>query len=126
MSLLGDLHTIGTHLDGVEATIELQLALDGFLKSGSHAPASPRVNQARRYGAANASCGKVGGPSARRQRVYGNRQMSKTPLVECELALPSGTAIRPSATIGLFQCPPPLARLATRLPVAGSYTRSAP
>ena len=44
---------------------------------------------------------------------YGILQMFSTPLWECEFALPSGSAMRPSAMIGLFQCPPPLWSVAT-------------
>jgi hypothetical protein len=33
----------------------------------------------------------------------GSRQMFSTPLVRCEFEFPSGKAMRPSITIGLFQ-----------------------
>src|SRR5580704_17670957 len=40
-------------------------------------------------------------------------QMSSTPELACLLALPSGSAILPSTTMGLFQCPEPVTRSAT-------------
>ena len=46
--------------------------------------------------------------------------MSSTPLVRWSFALPSGSATRPSATTGLFQCPGPASRAARSLPVAGA------
>ncbi len=47
---------------------------------------------------------------------YCSCQMSRTPLVRWLFALPSGSAIIPSTTIGLFQCPLPVARLASGRP----------
>src|SRR6266513_2519317 len=52
--------------------------------------------------------------------------MSSTPLVAWAFALPSGSAIIPSITIGLFQCPPPQVRSASCTPVSDRYTRSPP
>jgi len=39
---------------------------------------------------------------------YGNRKMFSTPLVPWAFEFPSGIATRPSATIGVFQCPDPV------------------
>ena len=47
------------------------------------------------------------------------RQMSSTPLVAWSFAFPSGSATRPSTTIGLFQWPPPLSSRVTSAPVVG-------
>ena len=52
--------------------------------------------------------------------------MSSTLSAWCAFALPSGSAMRPSATIGLFQWPVPAGRVATALPVVGRYTWSPP
>jgi hypothetical protein len=54
------------------------------------------------------------------QRPAGRLQISSTPDEACLLALPSGRAILPSTTMGLFQWPPPLSRSAICLPLAGS------
>src|SRR5947207_12083223 len=59
-------------------------------------------------------------------RSQGKRQMSSTPLVAWAFEFPSGSAIFPSITIGLFQCPPPHARSASCTPVSDRYTRSPP
>src|SRR5256885_8129493 len=59
-------------------------------------------------------------------RCHGKRQMSSTPLVPWEFEFPSGSAIFPSITIGVFQCPPPQARFASCTPVSDRYTRSPP
>src|SRR6266480_1647060 len=59
-------------------------------------------------------------------RCHGKRQMSSTPLVAWEFEFPSGSAIFPSITIGVFQCPPPQARFASCTPVSDRYTRSPP
>src|SRR5947207_2988259 len=59
-------------------------------------------------------------------RSQGKRQMSSTPLVACAFEFPSGSAIFPSITIGLFQSPPPQARTASCTPVSDRYTRSPP
>lgn len=53
-------------------------------------------------------------------------QMSNTPLVAWSFALPSGSAIRPSATIGLFQWPLPQSNLPSWRPLAASYTYNPP
>src|SRR2546421_10458786 len=52
--------------------------------------------------------------------------MSSTPLAACEFEFPSGSAIFPSITIGVLQCPPPEARFASCTPVSDWYTRSPP
>src|SRR5205807_10470032 len=52
--------------------------------------------------------------------------MSSTPLAAWEFEFPSGSAILPSITIGVFQCPPPQARFASCTPVSDRYTRSPP
>src|SRR2546423_15595605 len=52
--------------------------------------------------------------------------MSSTPLAAWEFEFPSGSAILPSITIGVFQCPPPQARSASCTPVSDRYTRSPP
>src|SRR6266699_2590832 len=57
---------------------------------------------------------------------HGKRQMSSTPLVAWAFEFPSGSAIFPSITIGVFQCPPPQARSASCTPVSDRYTRSPP
>ena len=41
------------------------------------------------------------------ERDQPSRQMSSTPVVAWSFAFPSGSATRPSTTIGLFQWPPP-------------------
>ena len=46
--------------------------------------------------------------------------MSSTPLVLWLLALPSGSAIRPSTTIGLFQWPAPQGSVASSRPLVAS------
>src|SRR5438067_685349 len=66
-----------------------------------------------------------GGNDAR-ARSHGKRQMSSTPLVAWEFEFPSGSAIFPSITIGVFQCPPPQARFASCTPVSDRYTRRPP
>ena len=48
------------------------------------------------------------------------RQISSTPLVMCEFALPSGSAMRPSTTTGLFQWPPPESSVVTWRPLVAS------
>jgi proline racemase len=53
-------------------------------------------------------------------------QMSSTPSVRCSLASPSGSAILPSATIGLFQWPAPAASLAIGRDDDGRYTLRPP
>jgi hypothetical protein len=50
----------------------------------------------------------------------GKVQISSTPTVACSLAFPSGSAILPSTTIGLFQWPLPHSRLAICVPLRGS------
>lgn len=50
----------------------------------------------------------------------GKVQISSTPTVACSLALPSGSAILPSTTIGLFQWPLPHSKLAICVPLRGS------
>ena len=45
--------------------------------------------------------------------------MSSTPLCEWSFAFPSGSATRPSTTIGLYQWPLPEASVPTSLPLAG-------
>ena len=61
-------------------------------------------------------------PRSRNQRA---RQMVIVPLVAWSFELPSGIAMRPSTTIGLFQCPLPQSSVASTAPVAGSYTAGA-
>src|SRR4051794_13416122 len=48
--------------------------------------------------------------------------MSSTPLCAWSFAFPSGSATRPSTTIGLFQWPAPLGSAATSRPLVGTYT----
>src|SRR5205807_10310360 len=70
-----------------------------------------------------------GGPVGEERRprsCQGKRQMSSTPLAAWEFEFPSGSAIFPSITIGLFQCPLPHARSASCTPVSDRYTRSPP
>src|SRR5437660_12417630 len=64
--------------------------------------------------------------SCKTARSQGKRQMSSTPVVPWEFEFPSGSAIFPSITIGVFQCPPPQARFASCTPVSDRYTRSPP
>jgi hypothetical protein len=52
--------------------------------------------------------------------LVGRVQISSTPTVACSLAFPSGSAILPSTTIGLFQWPLPHSRLAICVPLRGS------
>src|SRR5438045_9282202 len=48
--------------------------------------------------------------------------MSNTPVVAWSFALPSATATRPSATIGLCQCTEPDGSVANSRPLVGTYT----
>ncbi len=57
---------------------------------------------------------------------FGRRQMSNTPLVRWALAFPSGSAMRPSATMGLFQWPSPASSSASSRPLVASYTYNPP
>ena len=45
--------------------------------------------------------------------------MSRTPLVVWSFESPTGSATRPSVTIGLFQWPEPAFNVATSFPLAG-------
>src|SRR5262249_33184823 len=65
-------------------------------------------------------------PRATLNDQEGRRQMSRTPLVRWSFALPTGSVIRPSVTIGLFQWPLPASRDTSRLPLVGTYTSRLP
>ena len=92
------------------ASDRAQRARNPLRPAPARAPSSesrPRVAEPRQSGAV---------PSG---TDYGTCQMSSTPLVAWSFAFPSGSATRPSTTIGLFQWPPPHGSVATSLPVPG-------
>src|SRR5581483_5069945 len=55
-----------------------------------------------------------------------SEKTSSRPLAAWSFAFPSGMTTWPSATIGLCQCTGPVGRLATRRPLVGTYTLTAP
>ena len=120
--LVDEIHVLNRRLDHAEGFARVAHELRTLNESLRRSLTPRSASRGRRSGA-DAPANRLAGDVAGRcwsGHYYCRRKMSRAPLVRWSFALPSGTATRPSVTIGLFQWLLPTLNEASSLPVVGA------